>query len=112
MLKHLHLEKGVSLSDIAQLDTMVTVVDAKNFLKDYSAFETLKSGKLESSVEDERTIANLLIDQIEFSDVLILNKIDLVTNKEQKLLNNILKKLNSSARVVETKESKVSLKTI
>ena len=83
-------ESGISLSDIANLDTMVTVVDGNNFLKDYRAFETLKSRNIESNNQDERTIANLLIDQIEFANIIILNKIDLIT-EEQEILENYFK---------------------
>lgn len=105
-------EGGKSLSDIARLDTMVTVVDAKNFLKDYKASKSLKSRKLEAGVEDERTITDLLIDQVEFADVILLNKVDLISIEEKETLKAVLTSLNSSARIVETTKSRVPLKTI
>lgn len=105
-------ESGKSLSDIARLDTMVTVVDAKNFLKDYKASKSLKSRKMEAGEEDERTITDLLIDQIEFADVILLNKIDLVSDEEREVLKAILTSLNSTARIVESTKSRVPLKSI
>ena len=105
-------ESGQSLSDIALLDTMVTVVDGKNFLKDYNAFETLKSRNLESNNEDVRTIANLLIDQIEFANIILINKIDIISSKEKKSLKNILTNLNPSAKILEVKEGKAPLASI
>ena len=105
-------EQGNSLSEVARLDTTVTIVDGKHFLKDYSAFETLKSRKLEADGDDERTIANLLIDQIEFADVLILNKTDLISDMELKDLSKILRSLNPSARLVCAQEARVPLDCI
>lgn len=103
---------GQSLSDVARLDTMVTVVDAKNFLSDYNAAQSLKSKKLELSDEDERTITDLLVDQIEFADVIVLNKIDLITEDEKKALRAIIVSLNSSAKVIESIKSQVPLNEI
>lgn len=105
-------EKGRSLSDIARLDTMVTVVDAKNFLTDYKASQSLKSKKLELSAEDERTITDLLVDQIEFADVIVLNKLDLVTETEKKTLKSIILNLNPSVKLVESVHSQVPLSEI
>jgi G3E family GTPase len=105
-------ESGQCLSDIARLDTMVTVVDAKNFLKDYKSSKSLKSRKLEAGEEDERTITDLLIDQVEFADVILLNKVDLISEEEKETLKAILTSLNSSARIVESTKSKIPLKSI
>ncbi len=105
-------ENGESLSDVARLDTMVTVVDAKNFLKDYKASKSLKSRDLEAGEEDERTITDLLIDQVEFADVIVLNKVDLISSEEKEKLKAILSSLNSSARIMEATKSKVPLKSI
>jgi G3E family GTPase len=101
-------EDGTSLSSVARLDTLVTVVDAHNFLKDYEAAEDLKSHGLEIADEDERTIADLLIEQIEFADVLILNKIDLIQAEELSRLKAILTKLNPQARIILSEYGKVS----
>jgi G3E family GTPase len=105
-------DSGESLSKFARLDTMVTVVDAKNFLKDFKAAKTLKSRNLQGQEDDDRTISDLLIDQIEFADVILLNKTDLVSPHERNELSQILKSLNSGAKVIETKRSQVQLTEI
>ena len=71
-------ETEQSLSDVARLDTMVTVVDAYNFLKDYSSRDSLQSRGESLGEEDQRTVVDLLIEQIEFCDVIVLNKVDLI----------------------------------
>jgi G3E family GTPase len=91
---------------------MVTVVDAKNFLKDYKASKSLKSKGLEAAPEDERTITDLLIDQVEFADVILLNKSDLISPDEMKTLKAILMSLNSEAKVIDTIKSQVQLSEI
>ncbi len=105
-------DQGQTLSTSARLDTLVTVIDGFNFLKDYQNAEDLKARKLEVSPEDERTITDLLIDQIEFSNVLILNKTDLMSASEMETLSAILKKLNPEAKLILTERSKVDLKEI
>jgi G3E family GTPase len=105
-------ESGKSLSDVARLDTMVTVVDAKNFLQDYKASKSLKSRHLELGKDDERTITDLLIEQVEFADVIVLNKIDLITAEEKETLKAILTSLNSTAKVIESIQSRVPLQAI
>jgi len=72
-------EDGRSLGEVARLDTMVTVVDACNFLRDYSSRDSLRSRGESMGEEDQRTVVDLLIEQIEFCDVLVLNKLDLVS---------------------------------
>ena len=69
-------ENGVSLSHVSRLDTMVTVVDANSFLKDYNEAESLQARGESLGEEDNRTVTDLLIDQIEFADVIVLNKLD------------------------------------
>ncbi len=105
-------EKGKSLSEVAKLDTMVTVVDAMNFLKDYTKSEDLKDRGLELGEEDERTISDLLVDQIEFADVILVNKADLVSPEELGSVRSIILKLNPEAKIVETKYSRVELKEV
>lgn len=105
-------EQGRSLSEFAKLDTMVTVVDGKNFLRDFKESDLLKDRKLELSEADERTVTDLLIDQIEFCDVIILNKIDLLNLKEVEDLKAILKKLNPRAVLVESERGRVNLDRI
>jgi len=91
---------------------MVTVVDAFNFFKDFGSPETLMDRSLTDIEGDYRTIVNLLTDQIEFANVIILNKADLVTDKELAILKAVIKKLNPSANVITSIFSKVSPKEI
>lgn len=100
-------DDNIDLSQFSYIDTMVTVVDAFNFFKDFESAETLKDRKVTDVENDDRTIVNLLVDQIEFANVIILNKIDLV-NKEQLLfLENSLKKLNPIAKIINSEMGKV-----
>ena len=101
--------EGVSLNQISRLDTMVTVVDAVNFLHDFKESESLKSRKEALGDDDERTVTHLLIDQIEFANIIILNKIDLVTNEEVKELESILQAFNPVAEIIPTIHSQVPL---
>ena len=105
-------ENGNSLSKVAKLDTMVTVIDALNFLKDYESAEDLKDRNMELSDEDQRSIAHLLVDQVEFADVILLNKTDLVSSDDLKHLHGIIKSLNTNAKVIETLKSNVPLNEI
>jgi G3E family GTPase len=93
-------DTGVSLSDVARLDTMVTVVDAHRFLHDLGSLDDLKARQLALGEEDERTIPDLLIDQVEFANVLVLNKTDLVSDEELGRLLAILRHLNPDAELV------------
>lgn len=103
---------GKSLSDLAQIDTMVTVVDARNFLQDYRCVQELKDRQQAMGVEDGRTIADLLTDQVEFANVLLLNKTDAVTPPELTEVRGILHALNPRARVHETVNSVVALSAV
>ncbi len=105
-------EDGVSLSDIAQLDTMVTVVDAESFLADYQSIEDLKQRGLGVNEEDDRDVVELLVDQVEFANVLVLNKLDRVSPKEQSRLTGLLQKLNPGATLIQTIHGKVPLERI
>ncbi|GBF48675.1 cobalamin synthesis protein [Leptospira ryugenii] len=102
-------ENGVSLSEVAKLDTMVTVVDAVNFLKDFKSLDSLKDRNLEAGEEDDRDIVSLLVDQIEFANVIIVNKISLLSEVKKQELLSILKSLNTDARIILTDYSKVNL---
>ncbi len=101
-----------TLASVARLDTMVTVVDASNWLKDYLEAKTLKEKGMAVSDEDGRTMVDLLIDQVEFANVIIINKVDLVEAREVGRLVTILRKLNPDAAVVETEQGRVPLKYI
>ena len=96
------------LSNVARLDTMVTVVDAFNFLRDYTAGEALAEHNLAVDDEDERTIADLLIEQVEFANVIVINKLDLVTQDEAGQLEAILRRLNPTATLLRAERGKVA----
>ena len=102
-------ENGVSLSHVSRLDTMVTVVDANSFLNDYNEAESLQSRGESLGEEDNRTVSDLLIDQIEFADVIVLNKLDLVTEEQASEVEAIINALNPGAEIIATTRSKVPL---
>jgi G3E family GTPase len=95
-------EQGIDLSRFSYIDTMVTVVDCYNFFRDFGSHELLTDRDLTDIEGDDRTIVNLLTDQIEFANVIILNKTDLVNSTTVGLLKAALQKLNPSARIIET----------
>jgi G3E family GTPase len=90
-------DEGASLSDVARLDTMVTVVDAFNFLRDYGSADALAERGIAATEDDDRTLVELLIEQIEFCDVLVVNKADLVSADELTRLQRILGRINPRA---------------
>lgn len=102
-------ENEVSLSDIAVLDTMVTIVDGYNFLRDYGSRDFIADRGETMGEDDNRTVVDLLIEQIEFCDVLVLNKTDLMLADEISQLEGILKSLNPRANVVHSSFGKVDL---
>jgi len=105
-------EKGIDLSKFSYVDTMVTVVDCFNFFNDFGTNELLVDRKLTDMEGDKRTIVNLLTDQIEFANVIILNKTDLVDAKTVGLLKASIQKLNPSAKIITSDFSKVDPKEI
>ena len=105
-------EKGIDLSAFSYVDTMVTVVDCFNFYKDFGSAELLKDRALTDMEGGERTIVNLLTDQIEFANVIVLNKKDLVNAEELNLLKAVIHKLNPEAEILESLFSRVDLKAI
>lgn len=105
-------EDGQSLADIARLDTMVTVVDGMNFLLDYQAAESLASRGETLGEDDERSITDLLIEQIEFADVILISKIDLISQREREELMAILKRLNAQAEIIPMVMGEVPLAKI
>jgi len=100
-------EHGVSLSDVARIDTMVTVVDAVNLLKDYSSHDFLKDRGEVLGDEDERTLVHLLTDQIEFADIVVLNKVDDATATQVDAARKIIRSLNADAQIIESNYSDV-----
>ncbi len=105
-------EKGIDLSKFSYIDTMVTVVDCLNFFKDFGSIELLTDRELTNIAGDNRTIVNLLTDQIEFANVIVLNKTDLVDTKTVGLLKAAIQKLNPSAKIILSDFSKVEPKEI
>ena len=105
-------ENEQSLSDVSRLDTMVTVVDAANLIKNYSSTDFLKDKGEVAGEGDERTLVDLLVEQIEFANVILLNKVDLVSEKELKIIRAVIRGLNAKAKIIETNHSKVAMNEV
>lgn len=102
-------ENGVSLSDVARLDTLVTVVDAVNFPEEYFAARDLRETGESLGEDDERTVTDLLIEQVEFADVILISKTDLVEATDVDALEAVLRTLNVGARIVRASKGMISL---
>lgn len=94
-------ELGHRLSDLAKLDTMVTVVDAANFFNDFSSWDDLVDRQMGMNDEDKRNVVDLLVDQLEFANVIVLNKVDLVEPFQAESLKAVIAKLNPHAKLVQ-----------
>ena len=105
-------EDGESLSDVARIDTMVTVVDAVNLLKDFSSHDFLRDRGEVMGDEDERTLVHLLTDQIEFSDIVVLNKVDDARPEQVDAARKIIRSLNADVQIIETNYSEVQADAI
>ena len=105
-------ENGVSLGDIATLDTMVTVVDAVNFLNDYEQANDLQDTGESLGKDDERSVADLLVDQVEFADVILISKTDLITNDELNKLTAILNTLNTQANIIPISNGHININEV
>ena len=105
-------EAGESLSDVSRLDTMVTVVDAVNLLNDYSSHDFLSDRGEKMGEEDGRTLVHLLTDQIEFADVVVLNKVSDAGPERTDAARKIIRSLNADARIIETDHSDVAADAI
>jgi len=105
-------ENGVSLGDVATLDTMVTVVDAVNFLTDYEQANDLQDTGESLGEDDERSVADLLIDQVEFADVILISKTDLVTNEQLNKLIAILNTLNTQAKMIPISNGNININEV
>lgn len=105
-------EDGASLGEHANLDTMVTVVDASSFLDTYTQGKSLKDVGQELGEEDTRTLSNLLTEQVEFADIILLNKTDLINDELQKSITQLLSRLNPEAKIIPTQHSNVDLNRI
>ncbi|MBY7142588.1 GTP-binding protein [Virgibacillus sp. NKC19-3] len=102
----------IDLAEYCRLDTMVTVVDAKRFWHDFGSGDSLLDRKQAVSDVDERNIADLLIDQIEFCNVLILNKTDLVKEEDLQKLEQVIRKLQPEAKIIRTQHTNIDPKEI
>lgn len=105
-------DDGQSLSSVARLDTMVTVVDAFNFLNDYESVDSIGARGESLGENDRRSVVDLLIDQIEFCDVLVLNKTDLINDAQREKLTAILRSLNSRAKIITARFGQVPLEQV
>lgn len=105
-------EDGTSLGDVSRLDTMVTVVDVLNFWKDFEESEALTDRGLALNEEDQRTVVDLLVDQIEFADVIILNKCDLAEEGVVRKVEGAIRRLNPRAKIIRSERSKVPMDEI
>tara|TARA_X000001036_G_scaffold436209_1_gene478911 strand:+ start:272 stop:1471 length:1200 start_codon:yes stop_codon:yes gene_type:complete len=101
-------EDGISLSHVSKLDTMVTVVDAVNFTKDYYEAKDLQEVGESLGEEDERSVADLLVDQVEFADIILISKTDLVNKNDIEKLKAIIKNLNTHARIIPISKGNIS----
>ncbi|MEU3481096.1 GTP-binding protein [Streptomyces sp. NPDC033754] len=105
-------DDGATLGDLARLDTMVTVVDAANFLSELDGGDELVARGLDQYADDERTVSDLLMDQVEFADVIVVNKLDLVGPEESARLRATLSRLNPEARIVPAVRGHVALEQV
>lgn len=105
-------EDGISLSDIARLDTMVTLVDAVNFIKDYDTAYSLQDTDEHLGEEDHRSVTDLLVEQVEFSDVILISKTDLVSEEDLNHLTGVLRSLNADADIIPIQKGAVPLNKV
>lgn len=105
-------EDGVSLGDVARLDTMVTVVDTASFIRDYAMAEAIADRGESLGEDDHRTVTDLLIEQVEFADVIVLNKLDLVTEDQAREVEAIIRALNPGARIQTATRGQVELESV
>ena len=103
---------GTSLGDIARLDTLVTVVDGASFLDELCAADDLRARGWEVSAKDERTVAQLFCDQLEFANVIVMNKMDLMDDASRARLRSVLRRFNPDAQLIETTHGKVPLQSV
>jgi G3E family GTPase len=109
---HFRDEADESLADLARLDTMVTVVDAANLLRNYSSTDFLRDRGESLGEDDDRTLVNLLVEQIEFADVVIVNKTDIASPEDLALVRKIIHALNADAKIIETDHGRVAPREI
>ena len=100
---------GLCLGDISEIDTLVTVVDGSKFLSELDSVQTLRDRDWQADPEDQRTIAHLLCDQVEFANVVLLNKCDQIDEEERKKVKRVIQQMNPTAQLIETVYSEVPL---
>ncbi|KMO31227.1 4-hydroxytetrahydrobiopterin dehydratase [Methylobacterium variabile] len=105
-------EEGHSLSDVARLDTMVTVVDAMNLLRDYGSNDFLRDRGETAGAQDERTLVDLLVEQIEFADVVVINKADDVSAEQLATVLAVVRGLNADAKIIPASFGKIDLEEV
>ena len=105
-------EHGKSLSTVARLDTMVTVVDARAFVEDYASADFLRDRGQTAELQDDRAVVDLLVEQVEFADVIVVNKTDLVPPDQLGFLMSMLRRLNAKARIVASEFGRIPLDAI
>ncbi|MEM7755498.1 MAG: zinc metallochaperone GTPase ZigA [Planctomycetota bacterium] len=105
-------EEGRSLANLSKLDTMVTVVDASSFRTEFQSFDDLVDRQMGLSDEDERSIADLLTDQVEFADVILVNKCDLVSEEELRAVEAMIRTLNADAKLIRTVNAEIDLQEV
>lgn len=105
-------EEGRRLDEVARLDTMVTVVDAANLLADFASADFLQDRGESAGPEDDRKLVQLLTEQIEFADVIVVNKTDLVDPERLRAVLGVVKALNPRASLIETSRSQVPLDAV
>jgi len=105
-------EYGSGLSNLSRLDAMVTVVDSRAFLEDFLSFDSLAQRGQEMDKTDQRMLSQLLADQVEFANVLVVNKTDLVTGEQLAELQRLLRELNPQAVQVVAQYGEVDLRHI
>jgi G3E family GTPase len=105
-------DKGLSLSDVAEIDSMVTVVDAVNFMRDIKDAEDLVARGLQAGEDDTRTLTDLLVSQVEFASVIVLNKCDLVSAEHLNKVKNVIRALNAEAKIIESVRSQIDVSEI
>jgi G3E family GTPase len=105
-------EDGNSLEEVSQLDSLITVVDALNFLSDYRSYDDLNDRGLSAGEGDERALGDLLVDQLEFANIIIINKTDLVDKNQLDEIVSVIKALNPDAKMYFSEYSKVPLKEL
>ncbi len=103
---------GLRLGDVAEIDTLVTVVDGSRFMSELESLESLQARDWHADPEDQRTISHLLCDQVEFANVIVLNKCDLMKNEDKIQVKSLIQKMNPSAKLIESEFSNVALDSV